>query len=404
MIRFVLTVRPWHWAAVLIFYCAGAVSLSSQTVSSRTSDEPSDVYRLVFASHYDGRIKWKYGQYDGMVKSQEKSFLQNLNAVGKENYRLLSALLNHPVALVRKDESEFIYDLFETISVSHLKKNRLDEEIRKRKALDFRLAEHAQVKKLCNVKYDPEVTANLEKCEYRDVFLVEKASNRIRGAEQVLINAYPGWGARPSDQFEEEIVKNLNSGFYPVAAISPFELLLQKVDEKESLGEEIEIQVLRSSWGTSNVESKVNLLAGQGYRLALVTNGIAVLYRTPETAKVRASYVWLRADTKSFESRLAALGKKGAVFKTTYPDSDGLRNQLIFEIRESTAGRQTEFRTFNYEFKKTEDRVQNRVNIDLTPASRISLQRMNELAKNGFVARELFEGKTLSVIMENSIR
>jgi len=72
-----------------------------------------------------------------------------------------------------------------------------------------------------------------------------------------------------------------------------------------------EVQVVMSL-GLTTVREKVNALGKQGYRLATMNKGAAVMYRYSETMKPFA-YKWLKAGDKRFDEQLAKLQSDGAV-------------------------------------------------------------------------------------------
>ena len=151
------------------------------------------------------------------------------------------------------------------------------------------------------------------------------------------------------------------------------------------------------------MEKKVAQLAKQGYRLALVNNGIAVMYLTPGAVKP-CSYVWLEAKKKDFETQLAQLQARGAVYRMTYPSSEGIENKLIFEQTAAGDGMRREYKVLKFEFQYVANSAEKKVHRDLTPASKETLKLMNALAGKGFVVRDLFISDEVSVLLERSLR
>lgn len=200
---------------------------------------------------------------------------------------------------------------------------------------------------------------------------------------------------------EKQIDEKIAEGFYPVNVFSAFEVLLEKaVNKEELLSDKPDVKIVRTSWGKNDLEQKVNKLAKEGYRLAMTNYRIAVMYRNSETSQVPVSYIWLKANSKNFEKELIKIQGKGATYRTTYPDNKGRKNILIFEQKLKDDGKRSEFRILKFEFEFKENQTEKRVYIDLTPLSKETVKQMNELAKDGFEVKDLFEGKEICLILE----
>lgn len=202
-------------------------------------------------------------------------------------------------------------------------------------------------------------------------------------------------------ELEKQIDEKIAEGFYPVNVFSAFEVLLEKaVNKEELLSDKPDVKIVRTSWGKNDLEQKVNKLAKEGYRLAMTNYRIAVMYRNSETSQVPVSYIWLKANSKNFEKELIKIQGKGATYRTTYPDNKGRKNILIFEQKLKDDGKRSEFRILKFEFEFKENQTEKRVYIDLTPLSKETVKQMNELAKDGFEVKDLFEGKEICLILE----
>ncbi len=387
-------------------YSQSQQSSKANKESKRDPKSTSDIgaetpaYVLVFSPSYEGRIKWKFGEYEQMVRSERTSFIKEINKFARQGYKAVSSLPGTPIAIVRPDEAEYEYSWFETTSPTHFVKSGLAAKLEDGKSERFRVVEHSLIGHSCEHLYQ-EDPAFGEKCAYKDLFLIEKELNSKRHFEQMVIGSSPGWGAKPSIEMASEVDEKLADGFYPVSAISQFEILLERVKgEDDILKDKPDVQIVRSGWGTNNVQKRVNEFAKLGYRLAMTNHGIAVMYRNNETRSIPVSYVWMRADKRNFDKELAKLKAKGAVYQTTYPNEEGIRNTLIFEQNLDGKGKNAEFRILSFEFDRNEKETEGRVFIDLTPSSKEAVKKMNEWAKEGFVVRDLFDSGKVSVIME----
>lgn len=360
-------------------------------------------YLFVFESSYEGKL----GGYLPKEKSEMmrarisglKNFTEHLNEAGEEGYKIISALPTYEVAIMKTDETQYEFRLFETTGSAYFAKSGLKEKLEDLSQLGFRLVEHSQLFTSC-AYIDSENPASGENCEYTDRFIAEKEKEKKKPREQILASTFPGWGAKPSVDLEKHINEKLGEGFYPVMAISKFEILFEKEkDKSENLDEKPDVKIIRSGWG-KNLQKEINELAKQGFRLALTNNGIAVLYRNRETAQTPVSYHWLRADKKGFEKELINLQNKGTVYRTTYPNQHGTRNTLIFEQGISSNSKHGEFRILQFEFSSVENKPEGKVFTDLTPSSKEAVTKMNQLAEEGFVVRDLFYADGVKVILE----
>jgi len=161
--------------------------------------------------------------------------------------------------------------------------------------------------------------------------------------------------------------------------------------------------VTTSNWGRfSLLETRVNDLAKQGYRLGLTNNQIAVMYRRSDSVGP-VSYVWLETKKKEFEKKLMLLQEKGAVYRMKYPNEDGLENKLIFEQKaEDDDGKRREYKVLKLDFKELEDRDSLKVHTDLSSVGKETLRNFNELVKEGFEVRDLFDLDEISILLERS--
>lgn len=370
----------------------------------RNVDKKAEIYRLIFVNEYQGkRLSVGDREFDQHRLSRLQNLAKQLNEAGSRNYRLLTAI-GTSAAIVRLDESQFEYDWFETTGPVHFVKTGLGAKLDELNKVGFRLVEQSPISRSCEF-LDPNEPAFGEKCVYKDLFLVEKELSSNRKVEQILSRGSPGWGGKPSEEITLEIGGNLAEGFYPVMAISRFEILLERAQNKEDvLDDKPDVKIVRSGWGTNNVPSKINEFAKNGYRLAMTNNGIAVLYRNKETAKSVVSYIWLRTDRKGFEKELQKLQEKGVRYTTYYPDERGTRNTLIFEQQLDGKDAQSEFRILSFQFDVKEDQAEGKVYIELTQSSKETVKTMNELANEGFIVRDLFDSGNVSVIMERTRR
>lgn len=360
-------------------------------------------YKIIYDTSYEGKLgyslkedsEWRQANY-----SRIKNFSGQLNELGGKGYKVISALPIELAAVVAPDETQYEYELFETVSPVFFAKVGLQEKLQEMSEKGFRLIAHSQLYPSCEARDSKDIAAG-EDCEYTDRFLFEKEKGVKRNVEQVLVNTFPGWRAKPSVELEKQIDEKLAEGFYPVNVFSKFEILLEKTKDKDALlSDKPDVKVVRSSWTESGFEDKVNELAKQGYRLAMASNGIAVMYRNTETAQNPCSYIWLktasttwslkRKANKNLEKDLAKLQAAGAVYRTTYPNEQGIEDRLIFERKLKDDGKRAEFKILKFEIDKKENQAEKKVYFELTPASKEAVKTMNVLGEEGFKVRDFF--------------
>jgi hypothetical protein len=324
-----------------------------------------------------------------------------MNRLGSLGYRMkFSATSDLPMSIVASDEGKFEYGWFETKSNLFFAKNRLDQNLDAFAMKGFYLADHIFIGAACEAPYPPDPVP-IEKCVYTDCFIVEKGP-QVKKTKQIIVSSAPGWKARPSEDLTTAINEKVSEGYYPVRAISKFEIVLEKgVNSDDVIKEKPQFQVVRTGLAGGDIKKKVNELAGQGFRLLLVDNGIAILYRNSGTLSAPASYTWVDARKKNFEKEIAKLEQTGARYCVAYPNAQGVKDSLIFETISKSAIAK-EFRILRFEFDFKEDQAANKVNVDLTAASKDVVKQMNALAKEGFVVQDLFQADKISVILERS--
>lgn len=363
-------------------------------------------YKLIFETSFEGKL----GGYQRKEKvemmrarfSGIKNVSSQLNASGADGYRVISSLPMYMVAIVARDEAQYEYELFETESSVHFAKVGLPGKLEAMSDKGFRVIDHSKLGTYCEW-IDSNNAAMGENCEYSDRFLFEREKKTRRLPEQILVSVFPSWGAKPSDELEKQISEKLAKGFYPTKIFSRFEVLLEKAKESDEIqSAQIDVQIIRASWIRDDLEGKVNELAKQGYRLAMTSNKIAMMYRNGETAQVPVSYIWVKSN-KKFETNLKKLQATGAIYRTTYPNEKGTENALIFEQKLKDDGKRREFKVLKFEFKSQENLAEKIVNVNLTPSSEEAVKQMNAFAKEGFIVRDLFYSDKISVIMEREI-
>lgn len=365
-------------------------------------DPNAERYRLVFTTRYQGGFS--YRTYDEMKlarRSAFDNFVEQLNRAGAQGYRVVSSMKGSP-AVVALDREQFEYVWTETsAAAARLKPGFVGTYARLAK-VGFRLAAHDLLYRSCDY-YDTGGFGYNVECNYADFFLFERRKGVESPREHRLLETDRAREGRKglSDEgaLTEAVRAGLAEGLNPAHLLSKDEVLLEREPPEPALaGAGTEVRVVRSSaiWERDVLPKKVNELARQGFRLALVGYEVALMYRRPGAA-APLSYVWLQSSKKEFEKELARLQEAGAVFRSTYPDADGTRGALIFEQGPPGADARREYRVVRFGIETRGDRDAQTMTADLAPASAGTRGELNRLAAEGFVVLALFDAGRFKV-------
>ena len=366
------------------------------------------LYRLVFPVEFEGKINFKHGQeieaMDMTRRSRFDEFVKRLNEAGSQGYRLTSVIATYPsVALFKLDETQYEYDWFETNSRLAFSVGGFEEKYAGLMARGFRLADHSLLSRFCE-DIDPDNSLLGEECRFKHLFLVERQKGVGSPGRFERVGAVPVRGSKPAEELTTQVRKKQAEGFYPTSLFSAFEVLVEqppKGDERPAGAPDVQVVRASSFWERDNLEEKVNEAARQGYRLAMVNKGIAVMYR-PAGGATPVTYVWVKANDKRFEKRLAQLQEGGAVYRMTYPDEEGDETRLIFELG-AGGGVRREYKVLTFEFKIAENAAAMKVRVDLTPSGARALKALDKLVGEGFSVRDLFYSNNAGVILERPL-
>lgn len=346
----------------------------------------AEKYRLVFATRYQGSFSFRNADELQMIRRAAfDNFAEHLNRAGTEGYRVTTSLKGDP-AVVALGEEQFEYAWTETASHEAFFKRGFAGTYSQLAKKGFRLAAHALLYGYCEPLFP-------DRCDYRDFFLFERRKGNEAPREYKTVDTERG--ERVKGQSDEgALTAAVNArraeGFYPAQFLSKSEIVLERESPEPAFAETgTEMRVVRSAsfWERDELPKKVNELARQGFRLALTDHEIAVLYRRPG-ASAPLNYVWLKSSSKEFEKELARLQEAGAVFRATYPDSNGNRKTLIFE---QGAGARREYRVLRFELQTRGNTVEQVLETQFGPASAETQKELNRLASEGFVVLALFD-------------
>lgn len=375
---------------------------SKSEVGSKTVALDVQKYRVVFAPN-----------------ANMASFIAQLNQNSEGGYRLKTATYSWqrlsgddysiPVGILQSDESEFEYSWFEETTTFYFAIPGFERKYAEQAKKGFRLVEHFLSTIMC-ADDPPDTVVPIPHCESSYLFLLEREKGANSPKDFLVAYARPDWKRQPGGKLEKVMTQNLPNGFYPARVLSNNQILLNRTTDKEDFEIDTpEPEVVNSSF-LNNVKKKVNNLGRQGFRLALIGDECAVMYRRPNEHEPVA-YEWLNAKNKNFEKELARIQASGAIFRLIYRDPYN-GNQLVFERPANGSARSVEYKALKLTFQLIErPRLQDvgkvPIRVDLTPESKETVKLINNLAREGFAVRGLFVSNIMSsrnvgVLLERS--
>ena len=377
----------------------GTAPSRSDKKSTSVSEREGDEYDIVFSTSHDGDIRWKHVDYEQATHSDEASFVKEINRAAAQGFRFLYSLGGYSLTVVKRDETEYEYVGVETTSDMSLVTAGLDEKYLPLLKQGYHIVSNT-TNGLETCSFNSITNAN--DCKYRHFFLLERQKGVQKPREQNLIYSIPGWKMKMGVELTDQVREGMSQGFYPTIVFSRSEMLLERVETSGQPGDDKpEVKVVTSGWH-DDVKKKINDLAKEGYRLALINNGVAVMYRRSD-AGTPVSYVWVDTNKKDFENKLAEMQGQRAIYRMSSPGSKVISDALVFELRAGEAGHRREYKTLKFDLQQEDDRAENKVKIELTSASKANLRTINELAKEGFVVRGLFDADKVGVLLERSV-
>lgn len=382
---------------------------SADTLPAFRPDPNVDKYRIIFPTRYDGKLNYnpqKAKKTNSQPYAQAVNFIEELNKVGAQGYRLQFTAQNYPpIGIAKLGEVQYEYAWFQTISDLFFTKAGFANRYAPLAQQGFSLIDILSLGTLCDspsVSYDqygavPQVQS--DDCIFEDLFLLERVKGEDKPKEFSLARQYPRWQQPKGDaSFESQILDFWRLGFYPTHAFSKYEILLQKTVLGETMPEKPEVQIVSGK----SVQSSVNALAREGYRLRLIREDIAVMVREKGTV-TPTSYRWWNGAINS-EEEWSQLQAQGAIYRMTSPDSEkGAERALVFEQPLVPQTKRYEYKRLIFELKTVENKAQKKSSLDLTAASQETVKTLNRLVKEGFDVREVFAwgvAGSVSVLLE----
>jgi hypothetical protein len=403
LILFVFIIPHFFYATSLNQSTPNSAETVSPSIFNKKSKDVQssdlELYKLIFPTGYEGKLKVKYDDVDRNRQLKYKNFVAQLNQAGAQGYKLAIVIKGYPFAVMKLDEGQYEYASFETESGLFFAKGGFSEKFAEYARQGFRLINHMQVGATYttegSVSYGAggviDKSGQSERVTYNDAYLLEREKGVNRPVEYMLAASGPTWRARMDEELTGQVKEQMSRGLYPTTAFSRYEVLLQQPEKSENITtESLEIRIVtKPNIKSGGAEKKINELAQQNFRLASVSRDIGIMYRNSETREP-LSYVWLNASKKDFDKQLAKVQAAGAAFRMTYPDGWGEAKYLIFEQPIGKRAETHEYRVIKLSLQRTEDAALNQVLTTFTASSIKAIEEMNYLIKQGFRIRGVF--------------
>jgi len=365
-------------------------------------DPNRDEYKLVFAAGYEDRLlataplrgQAKEQEAGRQLKQYEASFVDELNRIGAQGYRLVSIALAPWLAIVRRDENQYQYAIFETVSHQRFADDEFERKYAPLAQKGFRVANYTYIHGSCTSNdsdhFEPKRrhTPTRLICKHDSLFVLERQKNAETPSSYQVLYQRPTFRSK---ELEAELLEQLNdarkSDLYPTHMLTKFEVLTQSATSRQDFArDEYELQV-----AAGDFKKRLNELAQQGYRLMLNPDEFeaAILYRK-KGVTMPASYVWIRE--KKLEQELPGLQERGAIYRFNYGCHGAWVGPLkmIFEQPSVSDGKRREYKILMVELRRVENVASQRVEFQLTTASAETVAIFNRLVKQGYEVRDFF--------------
>lgn len=393
-----------------------AVCVSSTTIVSAQpltpSQPPAEKYKLIFPTGYDdnllynappkdkkeekARTKARDKNYSLIRNAKRVGFLHELNKAGSQNYRLLSATVNKDIAMTVLGEKQNEYLQYETNGYSRFvnDRNSFDKWFSPLASQGYSLINFDYSGSLCEVNVEDDLRHD---CKYRYRFILERQQSSTT-PHQFKVLKGDGWLVI-NELRTDQIYQKMSNSLFPTHFFSGMEILLQTRTERDSDFTDKSRVLVATSTSTSagilgipkftTLAQRVNSLSNEGYRIALAHEDIALMYRNSSDSK-SVIYWWIDPHDADFEHRILRLQERGSIYRLRSLRTGVEESTLIFEQPTEPTAMQREYKILKLELEETENFAAKKVTIDLTPASKETMKKINQLAQEGYEVRELF--------------
>lgn len=345
-------------------------------------DPKADKYKLVFPTIIDDRPlyppkKGKDPEYP--IYTKRANFIEELNKIGAQGYRLLFADdAQEFIGIAQLGDVQYEYAWFRTATPYPDSKGNFEEQYNALARKGFVFVSDILGNRYCPSNDDGTINFG---CDYTDYFIFERRSEDVPPKTfRVVYQSRTFRRKKIETEMTAKLQFNLDLELYPISLFSKFEVLLQEGRNNFNLSaDKSELKLIAGG----KLSKEVNLLAQQGYRLALVESDAALMFRQKGEA-IQTSYVWLDVGSKNFESQLKNEQETGGIFRM------GHRYALIFEHPIKSDGLRREYRVLQFGLQITEDFARQKRYVALGPAAKENEETMHRLVKEGYEVRALF--------------
>lgn len=351
-------------------------------------DPNRDEYKLAFGKGYDLKRGQKRDP-DQEWKSYTAGFVDELNRVGAQGYRVIALALSPRLAVLRRAEQQYEYSIIQISN--HKRMVDGDAQFGPKYAAwaqkGFRVADYTVFYDWCwpgqwneNGNWEP------VDCTYKSEALLERQKDAASPHSYEIVFAPLTFTKEKIETALEERLSNVGKRkLYPTHLLTRFQLLTQSpVGAVDFIDDEYETEMV-----SGDVKKRINELAQHGYRLLLrpIWFQAAIMHRK-KGATVPASYIWV--SEKKLGRELLELQHRGLIYRLSHGCAVGMLSEphVIFEQPSETDGKQREYKMVGIELSLTENNVTQRMEFKLSSES--TNADLNRLTKEGFEVRDFF--------------
>lgn len=358
--------------------------------SAFVPDPNRDEYQLAFTKGYELK-KGQKRDLDEQWEQYTAAFIDELNRIGAQGYRLISIAFSPRLAVLRRSEHQYEYSTLQIIN----RKRQIDGDAQfgpKYAAWaqkGFRVADYTVLYDWCwPGKWDENGNWEPVDCTYRSEVLLERQKDAASPHRYEIVSAPLTLSQEKIETGLEEALSNTSKRkLYPTHMLTKFQLLAQSpLPNGDFIGDEYETEIL-----SGDVRKRINELAQQGYRLILrpLWFQAAIMHRKKGTT-TPVSYVWV--SEKKLRQELPGLQQRGLIYRMSHGCAVGtlFGPHMIFEQPSERDGKQREYKTLGIELNQVENDATQRMEFKLSSSPMNITAELERLTKEGFEVRDFF--------------
>ena len=365
-------------------------AVPGKTESAFVPDRNRDEYQLAFGKGYELKRGQK-GDPDQQWENYTAGFIDELNRIGAQGYRVISIASSPRLAVLKRAEQQYEYSIIQISNHKRIVDG--DAQFGPKYAAwaqkGFRVADYTVFYDWCwpgqwneNGNWEP------VDCTYRSEALLERQKNAESPHSYEIVSAPLTLSKEKIETGLEERLANVRKRkLYPTHMLTRFQLLTQSsLGNMDFIGDEYETEMV-----SGDVKKRITELAQHGYRLLLrpLWFQAAIMHRKKGT-QAATSYIWV--SEKKLEQELPALQRQGLIYRMSYGCAIGMLSQphMIFEQPSERDGKQREYKIVGIELNLIENDATQRMEFKLSSASINITPELNRLTKEGFEVRDFF--------------